>query len=173
MLILRPFNVGDFIQFGSISGTVKSLSLFGTELSTLENIYIYAPNSSIWNKEIYNFSRNKHRRQDIIVGISYNDDINKAFKTIQKVLDKEERLLNTEGKTPFIAVNTLGASSVDILVRFWTAADHLTVKVDLTKNLKEALDKDGITIPFPTQKVEMYEMKTTKPAAKKTTKKAA
>jgi len=79
MLIIRPFNIGDYIESGSIGGTVTSLGLFGVELTTPDNKYIYAPNGQIWSSEIVNYSRNKRRRQDIIVGISYDDDINKAI----------------------------------------------------------------------------------------------
>lgn len=170
MLIIRPFNVGDFIEFNGQSGTVKELNLFGTELATLNNVYVYAPNSNIWNSDIYNFSRNTHRRQDLSFGISYSDDINKAFKTINAVLKKEERLLTTKDKEPMIAVENLGASSVDIKVRIWTkTADTLGVQMDLKKAIKEALDKDGLTIPFPTSTVEMHDMS----APKKATPKAA
>jgi small conductance mechanosensitive channel len=158
MLILRPFNVGDFIEFNGKQGTVKSLNLFGTELATLDNVYLYAPNSTIWTTDIYNYSRNAERRQDLSFSISYSDDINKAFKTIQKVLDKDERVLKTEGKEPYIGVEALGGSSVDIKVRIWTAADHFFVKLDLIKAVKEALDKDGLTIPFPTQTLEIAEV---------------
>jgi len=151
MLILRPFKVGDYIEFGSKGGTVQSLGLFGTELATVDNKYVFAPNSSIWGTEITNYSRNKQRRQDITVGISYNDDINKAFKTIERVLKKEKRLVDTKGKEPVIAVEAMNASSVDIKVRIWTKTeDYFDVQWGLLKNFKEALDKDGITIPFPT-----------------------
>lgn len=154
LLILRPFNVGDYIKFNSNEGTVKTLGLFGCEMATAENIYIFAPNSAIWNADIYNFSRNTHRRQDISVGISYGDDINKAFKTIQKVLDGEERLIRTEGKEPQVMVLRMGESSVDMIVRVWaTTKDFWSVKWDLTKAIKEALDDAGITIPFPTRTV--------------------
>lgn len=154
LLLLRPFNVGDVISFGGTTGTVKSLSLFGTELATLDNIYIFCPNSQIWNKEIQNLSRNVQRRQDHIIGISYNDDIGKAMKTIEKVLDKEERIIRTEGKEPLIAVNGLGDFSVNLLVRVWCkSSDNFSMKVDLTKAIKEALDKDGISIPFPTRTI--------------------
>ncbi len=170
LLVLRPFNVGDFIQFNGHSGIVKSLGLFGTELATLDNVYIYAPNSSIWNSDIYNYSRNPMRRQDLIFGISYGDDINKAFKTIQKVLDKEDRVLKEGDQAPLIAVSALGDSSVDILVRVWSAADHFNVKLDVIKAIKEALDKDGITIPFPTRTIEMSSP-VSEPAAAKPVKK--
>ena len=154
LLLLRPFNVGDVISFGGTIGTVKSLSLFGTELATLDNIYIFCPNSQIWNKEIQNLSRNVQRRQDHIIGISYNDDIGKAMKTIEKVLDKEERIIRTDGKEPLIAVNSLGDFSVNLLVRVWCkSSDNFAMKVALTKAIKEALDKDGVSIPFPTRTI--------------------
>lgn len=151
LLILRPFNVGDFIQYNGNSGTVKDLGLFGTELATPDNVYVYAPNSSIWNSNIYNFSRNPQRRHDVIFSISYDDDINKAFKTIQKVIDKTDGILSTEGHKPMIAVEALGGSSVDIKARVWTMGDHLAIKLGFIKEVKEALDKDGLNIPFPTQ----------------------
>ncbi len=155
LLFLRPFNVGDFITAGNISGTVKSLGLFVTELSTADNVYIFAPNSQIWNTQIQNFSRNLQRRLDLTFSVSYGDDINKAFKTIEGVLKKEKRLVPTSGKEPILFVTNLGASSVDITARFWVeTGDYWQVKWDVTKAVKEALDKDGITIPFPTQRVE-------------------
>jgi len=151
LLILRPFNVGDYIVYGSQGGTVKSLGLFGTELAMPDNVYIFAPNSQIWGNTIHNYSRNLHRRQDILVGISYDDDINKAFNTIHKVLDNEERLIRTDGKEPQVMVDTMGDFSINLIVRFWSlGSDYWALRWDLTKAIKEELDKDGITIPFPT-----------------------
>lgn len=156
MLVLRPFKVGDYIEFGSVGGTVSALGLFGTELNTVDNKYIFAPNSKVWGTEIINYSRNKQRRQDLTIGVSYGDDLNKAFKTIEKVLNKEKRLIDTKGKEPLIAVGAMGASSVDIKVRIWTKGDdYFSVQWDLLKAIKEQLDKDGITIPFPTRTVEI------------------
>ncbi|MCB1652313.1 MAG: mechanosensitive ion channel [Alphaproteobacteria bacterium] len=156
LLILRPFNVGEFIDAGSISGTVKTLGLFGTELATADNVYIFVPNKQIWDSAIKNYNRNKQRRLDINAGISYGDDINKAFKVIEKVLKADKRLVTTEGKEPQVMVNAMGESSVDLLVRVWmTTPDYWTVKWDLTKAIKEALDKEGITIPFPTRTLEI------------------
>lgn len=156
MLILRPFSVGDYIEFGSTGGTVTSLGLFGAELNTPDNKYIFAPNSRIWGNEITNFSRNKQRRQDISVGISYNSDIDKAIKTVKKVLAKENRLIDTKGKEPIIVVDAMADSSVNLKVRVWTKTDDFfVVQWDLKKAIKEQLDKDGIDIPFPTRTLEI------------------
>ncbi len=156
LLILRPFGVGDYIEFGSTGGTVTSLGLFGAELNTPDNKYIFAPNSKIWGSEITNYTRNRQRRQDIAVGISYDSDINKAIKTIEKVLKKETRLIETTGKEPIIVVDNMGDSSVDLKVRIWTKTDDFfVVQWDLMKAIKEALDKDGITIPYPTRTLEI------------------
>ncbi len=156
MLILRPFNVGDYINAGGVEGTVKSLGLFGTELATADNVYIFAPNSKMWGSDIKNFSRNTQRRLDLVASISYDDDINKAFKTLEKVVKADKRLIETEGKEPLIAVEAMADSSVNIKVRVWmNASDYWAVKWDLTKAIKEALDKDGLSIPYPTRTLEM------------------
>lgn len=166
MLILRPLNVGDYVEAAGVGGTVKSLGLFGTELATPDNVFIFVPNSQVWGSTISNYSRNTTRRQDFVMGISYSDDINKAMKSLQKVVDKETRLLDSDGKKPEIMVSNLGASSVDITVRVWMkASDYWAVKWDLTKAMKEALDKDGLTIPFPTVQIAGDEQDNT-PAAK-------
>lgn len=169
LLILRPFNVGDYIETGSIKGTVKTLNLFATELSTLDNQHVFAPNSKIWNAEITNFNRNKQRRNDLIVGISYSDDIDKAFKALKSAVDKEERVITTtQDKEPVYYVSSLGESAVNVGVRYWTATpDYLATKWDLTKSTKEAMDKAGVTIAFPTSTLDIPEnvLKSLKKAA--------
>lgn len=155
LLILRPFNVGDFISSANIKGTVITLGLFATELSTPDNTYVFVPNSKLWNADIENFTRNPQRRQDIVFGISYKDDINKAFKTIEKAIKDEARIIKETGKEPQIMVTNLGDSAVNITLRIWsTTPDFWALKVDTIKKIKEALDKDGISIPFPTRTIE-------------------
>lgn len=155
LLVLRPFNVGDYIETGGIKGTVKSLSLFATELNTLDNLHVFAPNSQIWNNEIVNFNRNKQRRHDLVNGIAYNENIDAAIKTIKAIIDKEKRIVTTAGKEPQYYVSSLGDSSVNVGVRYWTETkDFLPTKWDLTKATKQALDKAGIGIPFPTRTLE-------------------
>ncbi len=156
LLILRPFNVGDYIESGNVKGTVKSLSLFATELATPDNVHIFAPNSKVWNAEIYNFNRNKQRRIDIVNGISYDDDIDKAMKAIEKAVKKEKRLVTTAGKEPLYFVNALGDSAVNVTARIWVeGSDYWAVKWDLTKSTKEAIDEAGLTIPFPTRTLDI------------------
>lgn len=156
LLILRPFNVGDYITWGNEGGTVKSLGLFGTELAMADNVYVFAPNSKIWGNEIRNFSRNMMRRQDISVGISYKDDINKAFDVIYKVLKSDERIAQEpDDKKPQVMVDVMADFSINLIVRFWANnADYWNLRWDITKAIKENLDKAGITIPYPTRSVE-------------------
>lgn len=156
LLILRPFNVGDYIETGNVKGVVKSLSLFATELNTPDNVHIFAPNSQVWNAEIYNFNRNKQRRIDVINGISYADNIDEALKIIKKVVEKDKRLVDTKGKEPIYFVNALADSSVNVTARVWCdTPDYWQVRWDLTKLTKIALDDAGITIPFPTRTLEL------------------
>lgn len=158
LLFLRPFNIGDTITCGGISGTVKTLGLFATEMATAENVYIFVPNSNLWNTNIQNFSRNDERRQDIVVGISYGDDIPKALKTLEKTLKADKRVIAGEGKEPEVMVTNLGDFAVELTARFWSSnADSGPLKVDLTREIKESFDAAGITIPFPTRTIEMLD----------------
>jgi small conductance mechanosensitive channel len=148
LLIFRPFKVGDFIEAGSVTGTVTSLSLFTTELKTGDGIYIVAPNTELWGKSLKNFSRNPTRRVQIVLGIDYGDDINLAIETAKSVVAAEALALTDP--EPQYVVAEMAESSVNIFVRVWVnTADYWTVYFNLNKGLKEACDKAGITIPFP------------------------
>ena len=154
LLILRPFKLGDYITVGagSIGGTVKSLGLFGTELAAADNVYIFVPNGQIWGNNITNYSRNQQRRQDIIVGISYDDDIAKAIAVIRDVLNRDPRILQDEGKKPDVMADKLDDFSVNMIARFWSAnSDYWALHWDITKAIKEALDTHGVEIAVPTQ----------------------
>lgn len=157
LLILRPFSVGDYITWGNEGGTVKSLGLFGTVLAMPDNVYIFAPNSQIWGNEIRNYSRNMHRRQDILAGISYNDDINKAFAVVMDILEKDERIIkDQDDKKPQVMTDTMADFSINLIVRFWSHnKDYWDLRWDITKAIKERFDAEGITIPFPTRTVQV------------------
>lgn len=158
ILFFRPFKVFDFIEAGGQSGTVKQINLFATELATSDNIQVFIPNSALWGAAIRNFSHHPTRRVEVIMGISYDDDIDKAMKVLHDVIAKDKRIHNDP--EAFIGVGELADSSVNLKVRVWCDnGDFWPVTFDLTKGFKEAFDKNGISIPYPTQTVYEYEMK--------------
>lgn len=149
LLILRPFKVGDFIVADNISGTVKTLGLFGTELATADNVYIFAPNSMLWNNDIWNYTRNALRRQDINVRIGYGDNVETAFGAINTLLAAEKRVIhNDPEKKPAVMVDKMGDIATDIIVRFWsTKEDYWDLRFTLTRHIREQLAASGIHIP--------------------------
>lgn len=162
LLILRPFNVGDFIEFGNQSGTVKSLSLFGTELAKVDNVYLFAPNSKIWGSEIVNYSRNIDRRQDIVVGVDYKDDVDKAMAIIAKILDSDERILQTEGRKPQVVPDKLSDYTIDVIARFWSLnSDYWQLRWDINKRIKKELEAAGISLTLVPRQMAMTEASAT------------
>lgn len=154
LLLFRPFKVGDYVEAGGLAGTVKSISLFVTELATPDNVQIIAPNSELWGSAIKNYSFHPTRRVDIVLGIAYEDEIDKALAAIVEEAKKDSRVLGDP--EPMAAVTDLGDSSVNFTVRVWcNAADFWPLKFDLTKNLKNRMDAEGITIPYPQRTVHM------------------
>lgn len=154
LLIFRPFRVGEYIEAGGQAGTVDSLTLFVTELNTPDNVRIIVPNAQIWGSAIKNFSTNSKRRLDLVIGIAYKDDINKAMASIRSVIEAEARA--NADPAPLVAVSELSDSSVNLLVRVWcNASDFFPLRFALTKAIKERLDADGITIPFPQREVHL------------------
>jgi small conductance mechanosensitive channel len=150
LLVLRPFRVGEYVEVGAIAGTIEDIGLFATRLRAVDGIYVLAPNSTLWNQPVKNFTRNRTRRNDITVGIDYGDDIALAQKTLVDIAVKDKRVLAAPAPASFVA--TLGESAVDITLRYWTApSDFLAVKMDLTKAAKLAFDDNGLSIPFPQQ----------------------
>lgn len=148
LIVFRPFRVGDFIDAGGVSGTVREITLFATELATLENIKVFIPNGAVWGDVIKNFSGNPTRRIDVEIGISYTDSIDTAFAVAKDVVDANAMVLKEPA--PVVAVSTLGDNAVNILVRVWVnQPDVLDARLALNKTLKEAFDKAGLTIPFP------------------------
>ena len=154
LLLFRPFKIGDYIDAGGHAGSVKAISLFTTELATPDNVQIIIPNSAIWGTAIKNFSFNDTRRFDLLLGIDYGDDIDAAMVTINRVIGEEPRV--KADPEPLVAVSELADSSVNLVVRVWVdAGDYWGARFDLTKKLKEQLEADGISFPFPQRTVHM------------------
>jgi len=150
LLIFRPFKVGDFVDVGGNSGSVVLISLFTTHLNTPDNVRLIVPNGNIWGGTISNFSGNDTRRADIVMSIDYDDDIDKAFAVMKSVVDADTRVLTDPEPVYFVV--SLAASSIDVAVRIWSPrADLFTLKSDLLRAMKEAFDKEGLSIPYPHQ----------------------
>ncbi|MBN2732445.1 MAG: mechanosensitive ion channel [Balneolaceae bacterium] len=148
LLILRPFNVGDVVVIGNTTAIVDEIGLFVTEMHTFDNIYVVFPNSKVWGDKIENYTRNSTRRADMVFGIHYNDDIDRAMEIIKEVFASDERVLAEPA--PVVVVGQLADSSVNIFARPWTQTENLwPLKWDLTKRIKERFDEEDITIPFP------------------------
>lgn len=155
LLFLRPFQVGDFIETSNATGVVKEIGLFATEFETLDGLYLLAPNSEIWNSPVTNFSRKPKRRFDLVVGIAYDDDINKAFAAFRSIIDSHEKVL--KDPEPFIYVSNLGDSAVEVTCRIWmNTPDWWTTSRELIKLAKERFDADGLSIPFPQRDVHLF-----------------
>lgn len=154
LLLFRPFKIGDYIEGGGLAGTVKGITLFVTELATPDNVQIIAPNSQLWGSAIKNYSFHPTRRVDIVIGIAYEDEIDKALAAIVDECKKDSRV--QADPAPMAAVTDLGDSSVNFTVRVWcNAADYWGLKFDLTKNLKNRMDAENISIPYPQRTVHM------------------
>ena len=154
MIIFRPFKVGDLVEAGGITGTVEDIQIFNTVIHTPDNVRAIIPNAQITGGNILNYAVNGKRRVDLVVGISYEDDIGKAKSVIQSVLAGDERIL--KDPSPTVAVIELGDSSVNLVVRPWVKpADYWDVYFDATERVKIGLDENGISIPYPQRDIHI------------------
>ena len=155
IVLFRPYKVGDFVEAAGISGSVEQVQILTTLLRTPDNKSIIVPNSQIMNSVITNYSANETRRVDLVVGVSYSDDLDKVRKTIEEIVSADDRVLADPAYK--IAVSELADSSVNFIVRPWVkTADYWPVHFDLTEKIKKRFDEVGISIPFPQQDVHLY-----------------
>lgn len=150
IILFRPYQLGDWVEVAGQSGSVKDINLFTTELATGDNKKVIVPNGAAWGAVITNYSANDTRRVDLVFSIDYSDDIDKAMAVIAETIAKDERV--HKDPAVFTAVTAHGGSSVDIVSRAWCASgDYWGVYFDAMKNVKEAFDEKGISIPYPHQ----------------------
>lgn len=148
LVVFKPFRIGDFVEVGGHGGSVRKIDLFTTELATTDNVQIIIPNSEVWSSSIKNYSAHDRRRVDLTIGIDYSADTDKALSLVRQIIDADSRA--SGDPEPFVKVTNLGDSSVDVTVRVWCqAADYWDLKFDLTRRVKDAFDKAGISIPYP------------------------
>ena len=159
MIIFRPITIGDYIEGAGVAGTVEDIQLFTTTLKTPDNKTVIVPNAGLTSGNIVNWTVKGTRRVDMVMGIGYDDDIDKAKKVMADVVAADERVLKEPA--PLIALVELADSSVNFVVRPWVKADdYWTVKFEITEKIKKAFDAEGINIPYPQQDVHLYNHKT-------------
>lgn len=159
ILLFKPYEVGHFIEAQGFMGTVKEIQIFTTVLTTPDNRKVIIPNSPLATGSITNFSAMPIRRIDFSFGIGYGDDIDAAKKILQKMADKDDRVLKDENP-PVVVVEALADSSVNLKLRTWVKSeDYWDLFFDVTEMVKKQFDAAGISIPFPQQDVHLYNHK--------------
>ena len=154
ILLLRPYKIGDFIEAKGFSGTVKEIQIFNTVMTTSDNRRVIIPNGQLSTSSLINYSMEKTRRVEMIIGIGYDDDIEQARGVIKGLIDADPRSL--QDPAPVIKVGNLGDSSVDMLIRVWVErADFWAYRVDFLEKAKIAFDAQNISIPYPQSEVTM------------------
>ncbi|MEG3221664.1 small-conductance mechanosensitive channel MscS [Vibrio gigantis] len=154
IVAFRPFKSGDYVEIGGVAGSVDSIQIFQTVLTTPDNKMVVVPNGSVIGSPITNYSRHDTRRIDLMIGVSYGADLQKTKELLTKICESDERVLKEPGVQ--VGVHTLADSSVNFVVRPWVStAEYWNVYFDLMQAIKEGLDKEGIEIPFPQMDVHM------------------
>jgi small conductance mechanosensitive channel len=155
MIIFRPFRAGDFIEGAGTAGTVEEVQIFTTQLKTPDNKTIIIPNANILGDNIVNYSTKGSRRVDMVFGIGYEDDIDKARGIILDILQNDQRVY--KDPAPVAYLSELADSSVNFTVRCWSKADdYWDVFFETTEKVKKRFDAEGVSIPFPQRDVHLY-----------------
>ncbi len=155
IMIYRPFDVGDLVTAAGVTGKVKDLTLVSTVITTLDNQLLVVPNGKIWGDVINNVTGQRMRRVDMVFGIGYGDDIEKARRIMEEILASHELVL--DDPEPVVRVHNLGDSSVDFVCRPWCKTDdYWDVYWDVTQAVKQRFDEEGVSIPFPQRDIHVY-----------------
>jgi len=156
LIIFRPFKVGDLIEAAGVFGVVEAIQIFTTQLKTADNKTVIIPNAKLTDDNIVNWTVKGTRRVDMVFGIGYDDDIDKARSLMTEIIAEDSRIL--EAPAPQISVSELADSSVNFVVRPWVKVeDYWGVHFDLTEKIKKAFDANGVSFPFPQRDVHLYQ----------------
>jgi small conductance mechanosensitive channel len=160
ILVYRPYDVGDLVDIGGTFGKVDAMTIVSTTLVKLDNQKVVVPNNMIWGDIITNITGTDKRRVDLVFGIGYSDDIAKAQKILEELLENHEAIL--KDPEPVVRVHELGDSSVNFVVRPWVETENYwEVYWDITRSVKERFDAEGVSIPFPQRDVHLQQVPTT------------
>ncbi|WP_409074814.1 small-conductance mechanosensitive channel MscS [Pantoea sp. C3] len=158
LVTFRPFRTGEFVDLGGVMGTVLNVQIFSTTLRSADGKMVVVPNGKIISGNIVNFSREPVRRNEFIIGVAYDADVDEVIALLKEVVEADDRVLKDKGIQ--IGLNELAASSLNFVVRCWSnSGDLQDVYWDLLKNFKRALDAKGIGIPYPQMDVHFHHTK--------------
>jgi len=153
--VLGPFRTDDFVEIAGLSGTVKDVTLFSTELTTADNKLITIPNGSIISSPITNFTAKNTRRIDMVIGVSYDDDLKVARQVMTDVLNSHPKVLKEPATT--VMLLDLADSSINFACRPWVKKeDYWSVRDNLLESFKEKLEAAGCSFPYPQQDIHLY-----------------
>lgn len=163
LITFKPFKIGDVITAAGSTGVVESIRIFNTLMRTGDNQEITIPNSHIYDGSIINITARDTRRIDLVIGISYDDNIGKAKDILKGIIDANELIL--KDPAPTILVLELGESSINLAARPWVkTGDYWNVRSELLQTIKETFDQQGISIPYPQRDLHVIDMPTAKSA---------
>lgn len=158
ILLFKPFKIGDFIESQGLMGIVSEIQVFNTILKTPDNKTVIVPNGPLSNSNIINFSKEPTRRVDMVFGISYDSDLKKAKKLLEKIVTIDKRVL--KDPAPTVAVSELADSSVNLSTRAWVKKeDYWGLFFDMQEKVKLEFDKNKISIPYPQTDVHLFKGK--------------
>lgn len=157
----RPFNVNDTVKIGDIFGKVKMMEFRFSKLKTFDGRDVYIPNSDIVKKPVYNYTEDGFYRSDFVVGIDYDDDIDTAKKVIIDAVISTKGVINTDEHQCFVTVDSLGVSTVNLNIIFWTKTKEykrgtLEIKSDVIKSVKNVIIKNGLNMPADITEIKLY-----------------
>ena len=155
IVLFRPYKVGDFVEAAGIAGVVVQVEILTTIFKTGDNKQVIVPNGQVMGSIITNYSANDTRRVDMVIGVSYDDDLDKVRATLEELIAADDRVLTEPAHK--IAVSELADSSVNFIVRPWVKSeDYWGVMFDMTEAVKKRFDAEGISFPYPQQDVHLY-----------------
>lgn len=150
ILLFKPYRVGDWIEAQGTAGTVREIQIFHTILTTADNKVVYIPNGSLSTSVVTNYSREDKRRVQWVIGVDYGEDVNRVRERLLQLFATDSRVLQAEGCRPFVGVDALADSSVNLVVRVWVSTvDYWGVYYDLQQRIYELFTEEGINIPYP------------------------
>lgn len=160
LVTFRPFRSGEYVDLGGVAGTVLQVQIFSTTLRSADGRMVVIPNGKIIANNIINFSREPVRRNEFIIGVAYDSDIDKVKALLTNIIESDDRILKDREMT--VRLNELGASSINFVVRVWSnSGDLQSVYWDVLERVKRDFDANGISFPYPQMDVNFKRVKET------------